>query len=77
MKLFEQFHLSGMVALLASGYVVQTTGNWHGAFAVAGSIYSLSKYVALTNSWVDGAVFTPAEQAAMQRGKTWIDSSRG
>ena len=29
------------------------------------------KYVALTNSWVDGTVFTPAEQAAMQTGKKW------
>src|SRR5258708_30783644 len=29
------------------------------------------KYVALTNSWVNSIVFTPAEQAAMQNGKQW------
>ncbi len=29
------------------------------------------KYVALTDSWVPGTVFTPAEQAAMKAGKQW------
>jgi len=29
------------------------------------------KYVALTDSWVKGVEFTPAEEAAMRAGKKW------